>query len=94
MLLNNKLIGYSFLRLFGYKVPSLGIVIKKGFTNKGYGTILMDWTIKKAKKLGFKKIILKTHKENYQAQKLYEKFNFKIFGESEDKEEYRMDLDL
>ncbi len=94
MILNKQIIGYSFLRLFGYKIPSLGLVIKRGFTRKGYGTILMNWTINQARHLGYKKVILKTYKENYPAQRLYKKFGFTIFGESKDKREYRMELIL
>jgi len=91
---NNQVIGYSFLRLFGYENPSFGIVIRKGFSNEGYGTILTKWTIEKARKLGYKKIILKTYKENLPAQRIYEKLGFKIVGDSEDKKQYRMELNL
>lgn len=94
MVLDNHIIGYSFLRLFGYEVPSFGIVIKKGFTGKGYGAILTKWTVDKARALGYKKVILKTYKENLRAKKLYEKIGFKIFGVTEDKKQYVMELKL
>lgn len=94
LILNNKIIGYSFLRLFEYEIPSFGILIKRKFTNCGYGTILTKWTIDKARDLGYKKVILKTYKNNYSAQKLYEKFEFNIIGETEDKKQYRMELKL
>ena len=94
MLLEDKIIGYSFLRLFGFEIPSFGISIRKGFTVKGYGTILTKWTIEKARKIGYKKVILKTYKENISALKLYEKFGFKIIGETEDKKQYRMEITL
>jgi len=92
--LKDKLIGYSFLRLFGYEIPSFGIVIRRGYTERGYGTILSRWTISKAKELGYKKVILKTYKENFHAQKIYKRIGFKIVGESEDKKEYKMELNL
>jgi len=92
MFSKNKLLGYSFLRLFGYKIPSFGIAIRKGYTKKGYGTILTKWTIEKAKKLGYKKVILKTYKDNISAQKVYEKLCFKIIGETEDKKQYKMEI--
>ncbi len=94
MFSKNKLIGYSFLRLFGYKIPSFGIVIRKGLTGKGYGTILTKGTIEKARKLGYKKVLLKTYKENISAQKVYEKLGFKIIGETEHKKQYKMEIIL
>ena len=81
MKLEKKIIGYSFLRFFGYE-------------KKGYGMILTKWTIEKAKKLGFNKVILKTYKENIPAQKIYKKIGFKIVGETEDRKQYKMELIL
>jgi len=94
MFFNRTLIGYSFLRLFGYKIPSFGVIIKNDFTDKGYGTILSKWTIDKAKELGYKKVILKTYKENISAKKVYEKLGFKITGETDDKKQFNMELIL
>lgn len=94
MLMNGKIVGYSFLRLFGYKIPSLGILIRRSFTKKGLGTILIKWTIERARKLNYKKVILKTYKDNYPAQRLYEKIGFKVFGETEDNKEYKMEFKL
>jgi len=94
MIIDNKIIGYSFLRLFGYEIPSFGIVIRRGFTGKKYGKILTRWTIEKAREFGYKKVILKTYKKNIPAQKIYEKIGFKIIGETEDKKQYKMELEL
>ncbi|KYK23666.1 hypothetical protein AYK24_07235 [Thermoplasmatales archaeon SG8-52-4] len=94
LILENKIIGYSFLRLFGYKIPSFGCCIRKGYENKGYGALLTRWTINKAKDFGYSKVILKTYKENTSAQKIYKKIGFKIIGETEDKEQYQMILKL
>lgn len=94
LVLDNRIIGYSFLRLFGYKVPSFGIVIKKGFIGKGYGACLTQGTVDKARALGYEKVILKTYKENLRAKKLYEKIGFKIVGETEDNKQYLMELKL
>ena len=94
MFLKNKLIGYSFLRLFGYETPSFGIVIRRGFTRKGFGTILTKWTVGKAKELGYKKVILKTYTENISAKKVYEKVGFKIIGVTDDEKQYKMELFL
>jgi RimJ/RimL family protein N-acetyltransferase len=94
MIKNKKIIGYSFLRLFGYEIPSFGIFIKKEFTRKGYGTYLTKWTIEKARNIGYQKVILKTYKKNIHAQKVYEKIGFKIIGETDDKKQYKMELKL
>lgn len=94
MVLDGKIIGYSFLRLFGYEIPSFGCCIRKGYENKGYGTVLTRWTVNKAKELGYNKVILKTYKENISAQKIYKKVGFKIIGETEDEKQYRMELEL
>ncbi|RLF35796.1 MAG: hypothetical protein DRM99_03990 [Thermoplasmata archaeon] len=94
MTLENKIIGYSFLRLFGYENPSFGCCIRNGFENKGYGTMLTQWTTEKAKELGYKKVILKTYKENISAQKVYKKVGYKIIGETEDGKEYKMEKKL
>jgi len=91
---NDLIIGYSFLRLFGYKTPSYGCCIRKGYENKGYGNILTELTVKKAKELGYSKIILKTYKENLSAQKIYIANGFKTIGETEDKKQYKMELKL
>ena len=92
--LDNVIVGYSFLRFFGYEIPSYGCCIRNGYENNGYGTILTNWTIKKAKELGYKKVILKTYKENIFAKKIYDKLGFKIIGETDDKKQHRMELIL
>ena len=94
MILDNQIIGYSFLRLFGYKTPSFGIVIRSELTGKGYGMLFTRWTINKAREVGYKKVILKTHKENIPAQLIYQKIGFKIVGETEDKKQYKMEIEL
>jgi RimJ/RimL family protein N-acetyltransferase len=92
--LDEKIIGYSFLRFFGYEIPSFGCCIRKGFENNGFGTIITDFTIKKARELGYNKIILKTYRENTFAQKIYNKLGFKITSETDDKRQYKMELEI
>ena len=92
--LKDEIIGYSFLRFFGYEIPSFGCCIKNGYENKGYGKIITKMTIDKAKELGCNKIKLKTYKENQSAQQIYNRLGFKIVGETEDKKQYKMELIL
>ncbi len=94
MVLGKRIIGYSFLRLFGYSVPSFGIVIRNEFSRKGYGTILTQWTVDKARTLGYEKVILKTYKENLRAKRIYEKIGFKTVGVTEDNRQFLMELNL
>jgi len=76
MLLNNTMIGYSFLRLFGHTTPSYGCCIDSQFEQKGYGSILTKWTIKTAKQLGYPKVMLKVYTENKIALNMYIKIGF------------------
>jgi RimJ/RimL family protein N-acetyltransferase len=92
MVLDNVIIGYSFLRLFGYKIPSFGCCIRRRYEGKGYATMLSRWTINKAREIGYKKIILKVYKENERAFRMYQKTGFKAIGETEDTGEINMEL--
>lgn len=90
MLLNKKIIGYSMLRLFGYEIPSFGCCIRTGYEQEGYGTMLTQWTINKAKELGYHKVILKVYKENDSAFKMYKKIGFQVTGEIKSTNEIKM----
>ncbi len=59
-----------------------GIVISKNFRGRGIGKVLMDLTIKEAKKniRGLEIITLKVFGNNPIALKLYKKLGFKSFG--------------
>ncbi|MFX1320813.1 MAG: GNAT family N-acetyltransferase [Promethearchaeota archaeon] len=55
----------------------INFLIHPQFQNKGYGTLLLQETIKRIKRLkDIKKIVLNVQVNNYIAIKLYEKFNF------------------
>jgi ribosomal protein S18 acetylase RimI-like enzyme len=94
MILDGKIIGYSMLRLFGYKIPSFGCCIRKGYGDKGYGSMLTAWTINKANDLGYEKVILKVHKDNNFAVQMYKKVGFTIIGEIPEKNEMKMEKQL
>ena len=91
MLLNDKIIGYSFLRLFGYEVPSFGCCIQKEFQHKGYGKIITREAIKIAKKLGYPKILLKVYRKNEIAFNMYKKIGFKIININDKNDEVVME---
>ena len=94
MILKDKIVGYSMLRLFNYETPSFGCCIRTGYQRKGFGTILTEWTINKAKKLGYRKVILKVYKSNKNAFRIYKNIGFIIVGETEDKKQYKMEKNL
>jgi len=89
---NDTIIGYSFLRLFGYATPSYGCCIRKEYQGKGYGIALTRETLKKAKELGYPRVILKVYKENEAAFKTYKNVGFEIVGETDDKKQYKMEI--
>jgi ribosomal protein S18 acetylase RimI-like enzyme len=91
MTLDGKIIGYSMLRLFGYKIPSFGCCVRTGFGGKGYGSMLTSWTVEKAKAMGYTKVILKVHKNNTIAFQMYKKIGFSITGEIPEKNEIIME---
>ena len=82
------------LRLFGYEIPSFGCCIHPSCEHKGYGSMLTQGTINKARELGYKKVILKSYKENITALNIYKKIGFAIVGETEDNQQYKMELTL
>jgi RimJ/RimL family protein N-acetyltransferase len=92
MVHHEKIIGYSFLRLFGYPTPSFGCCIRGEYQGKGYGPVLTQWTINKAKELGYHRVILKVYKENVAALKIYKTMGFTIIGDTEDNKQYKMEI--
>ncbi len=80
---NKELIGMYELndhdRIEVVETPFLSnVYIKEEFRGKGYSKLLINDSIKETKKLGFNKLYLRSHHENY-----YEKFGFKLIKEVE-----------
>ena len=76
LVLNEKIIGYSMLRLFGTDTPSFGCYINRRYRGDGYGTLITQWTLDEAYRMGYKEVILHVHRENYVAIGLYQKAGF------------------
>jgi ribosomal-protein-alanine N-acetyltransferase len=76
--LDKKIVGYSMLRLFGHEIPSFGCCIGTGFEGKRLGSALTVWTVNRARDLGYKKIILKIHKDNTHAFQMYKRAGFVV----------------
>ena len=54
--------------------------ISKSFRKKGFGTILMNYSIKECKKLKLKKLLLEVSENNLGADKFYGNFDFFTVG--------------
>ena len=55
-------------------------VVKKRFREKGFGTYLMNYLIKKSEKLNLKKLILEVSQSNVTAERFYSRFDFSTVG--------------
>lgn len=75
--IHKKIIGYSMLRLFEHPTPSIGICIRNGFENKGYGSMMTEMTLQKALELGYTEVILHVHEKNERAIHFYSKLGFR-----------------
>jgi len=79
---DDYILGYSFLRTFNkYPIPTYGGVIWKQYRGKGFGSIMLDETLDKARELGFSTVKLKVYKTNNRAFQLYKKHGFTIIDE-------------
>jgi len=91
---NKKIIGYSMLRFYVYKIPSFGVCIRKDYENHGYGNLMTEKTMKKAIEIGYKEVILNVHEENSRAIDLYERIGFKAVQKNPDTREIKMKKSL
>ncbi len=61
------------------RVNLISLLIRKSNQNKGYGTYLLNYALKKVKEMHkIKTIVLNVNSKNKAAIKLYQKFNFQI----------------
>ena len=92
-LVDNKLIGFiSLFKTDGAERTDLTpwyatMYVKKEYRNKGYSKILNNAIIEEAKRLGYKKLYLKTNLINY-----YEKFGAKFIENLTKEKLYYIDL--
>ncbi|NVM43489.1 MAG: GNAT family N-acetyltransferase [Candidatus Lokiarchaeota archaeon] len=78
--LSNEIIGFIIIiQDREDRVNLINFLIRKRNQNKGCGTYLLSYTIKKVKKMpNIKTIVLNVNSKNKVAIKLYQKFNFRI----------------
>ena len=74
------------------KTVWLGICVLPDYSGKGFGNIMMNGLIDKAKELNIQSIDLTVDKINLAGVKLYEKFNFKKLTEGGSYDRYQLIL--
>ncbi|MBI5698829.1 GNAT family N-acetyltransferase [Candidatus Saganbacteria bacterium] len=94
---SGQLVGYAFLQNYWAAVPVLGIAILDSLQNKGLGRGLMRCLLVEAIKANKRLVRLTVIKDNARAIGLYQKYGFKIIGQTADekqREYHVMSLDL
>lgn len=78
---NNNVVGYGQILLIDdeYYIANFGIISE--YRKKGYGKVLLNYLIFKAKEYGIKDICIKVDKNNKIALNLYLSVGFKVFKE-------------
>ena len=83
-LIDNKIVGFAFLlRDPKYPgIPSLGLVVRPTFRNKGIGSSLVNRLVELKVQKKYKRIYLTVFKSNVKAFEFYHKRGFKVIGET------------
>lgn len=80
-ILNNEIIGFAGIWQVIDEAHITNIVVRKDFRKLGIGSLLLEKLIDICKNLeSINSITLEVNEDNMTAQKLYEKFNFKVLG--------------
>lgn len=80
-ILNNEIIGFAGIWQVIDEAHITNIVVRKDFRRLGIGSLLLEKLINVCKNLeSINSITLEVNEDNTTAQKLYEKFNFKVLG--------------
>lgn len=77
---NNKIIGFSGIKVFVDNADIMNIVVRKNFRNKGIGTVLLENLLTLSKKLGLNSLSLEVNEKNIPAINLYKKLGFENIG--------------
>ncbi len=74
----------------GKRVYVSRMIVKKEYRNRGIGSEILEFLIKKAKEMGFEEMTIGVDKDNVNALHLYEKFGFTevLFVGSDEHGEY------
>jgi len=80
--IKDELVGFAALRQLDDEEGELaGIVIRESYTGRGIGSSLFNIILNEARKMGLRRLIVKTEKENLRALSFYSKMGFKPIKE-------------
>ena len=80
LLITNLVIGICVFQVVLDEAQINYFVVSKKFREKGFGSYLMSYLIKKCKKSNIKKLLLEVSQSNVTAEKFYNRFDFSTVG--------------
>ena len=80
LLIKNLVIGVCVFQVVLDEAQINYFVVNKKFREKGFGSYLMSYLIKKCEKLNLKKILLEVSQSNVIAERFYSRFDFSTVG--------------
>ena len=80
LLITNLVIGICVFQIVLDEAQINYFVVNKKFREKGFGSYLMSYLIKKCEKLNLKKILLEVSQSNVTAERFYSRFDFSTVG--------------
>ena len=80
ILFSNLVIGICVLQIILDEAQINYFVVNPKFRNRGFGTYLMTYLIKRCKNLNIKKLLLEVSQSNFIAEKFYSRFDFYTVG--------------
>ena len=80
LLIKNLVIGICVLQVVIDEAQINYFVVNQKFREKGFGSFLMSYLIKKCEKLNLKKLLLEVSQSNVNAERFYSRFGFYTVG--------------
>ncbi len=80
LLITNLVIGICVFQIVLDEAQINYFVVNKKYREKGFGSYLMSYLIKKCEKLNLKKILLEVSQSNVTAERFYSRFEFFTVG--------------
>jgi len=80
LFISNLVIGICVFQVVLDEAQLNYFVVNTKFREKGFGSYLMSYLIKKCEQLNLKKLVLEVSQNNFTAQRFYSSFDFSIVG--------------
>ena len=80
LLIKNLVIGICVFQVVLDEAQINYFVVNKKFREKGFGSYLMSYLIKKCEKLNLRKLLLEVSQSNVTAERFYSRFDFSTVG--------------